>query len=98
MKEDVAKFICEKAGVEYFYNVICKREITLEILMKAVFALNREVNKWLIEMTHDHFSVKNLNEFGLRKKFRFRGCLPPYDSEEEALKACLTYIYENKDK
>ena len=99
MKEEFKKWLCEKAKEEYktiidrhYYTgkpIYRINKITLETLIKAMWAINRE-GEWNIKLD-SHCIV-----FHSRKDY----CDDMYDfteySEQKALKKALEYIYEQE--
>lgn len=98
---DFNKWVAEKAGVKYHdkpYFVwdsdksqieYPPTEITLEILIKAMWAINRR-GYWCVEMFKDAIGICNKEPgYDDIKEFKYKD---HNNSEMEALKAALEYI------
>ena len=106
MKEDFEKWLCELNNIEYEYKEmfkVCKQEITLEILIKAAWAINRNFGStkdkhFYIAMGLGSYQISYISGNSLaykEERFYYKN----YDnSEQEALVAALKYIYDSKDK
>lgn len=97
MIEDFKKFLCDEAGIMYdsinssLLNM-SNSDIALLILIKAMWKINRENNKWVISMQGDLIMCQNdeIIETFLYKKYN--------NSEQQALEAALQYIYSEETK
>ena len=70
-------------------NGLGTREITLEILIKTMWAIIRE-GKYMIAMNKDYFSIHTNDDY---IEFLYD---EHNNSETEALEAALKYIYDNR--
>jgi len=112
MKTEFKKFLCELAGVKYeqckyphslCYDCnICEADegmtkVTLEILIKAMFAINRDIEKgYFVTFVNGECVAIYRNTCGMnfmKKLFPFSD---HNNSEQEALTAALQYIFDNK--
>jgi hypothetical protein len=101
VKKDFNKWVCELVGVDYPCNRCipdqisgcrdCGFKITLEILIKAMWAINKDSNQWAIILKP--FKVELIDSLQGDREFSFS----LYNgSEQTALKKALEYVMENK--
>jgi len=99
MTEDFKKWLCEKAGYKfdtmdkYYQKEFLKslpNGLHLEILIKAVWAINRE-RKWNI--FESYFSYNVYKDCVKQRQFHFKDY---NNSEQKTLEKALEYIYEQE--
>ena len=110
MIEEHKKKLCELAGVVVqkiaggdcifdssgcYYPLLKNVTLSLEILIKAMWAINRE-RKYLIQIDAHCVYVKGNNK--ALKNFTFRFSDYNNNSEQEALTAALEYIHDGLKK
>ena len=100
MTEDFKKWLCEKAGLDSAYCGWEKdNNVAIHILIKAMWAINAEKNRWDIEMGTGAWHIFNnkvsCGNDGRLSIFYFNDYK---DSEQQALKKTLIYIYEQESK
>jgi len=96
MKEDFKKWLCEKAedkkNIEYFKSEIINPDDWIALLIKAMWAINREGGDYSFILYRSFVEVSyNDGQHDSAENF-FHG---EYDnSEQEALTKALEYIWE----
>jgi hypothetical protein len=111
MTEAFKKWLCELADIKkkcdiyYGHSTIldkCEclpKNITLEILIKAKWALNREAEKYFITQTSISYCLipqeKEKEPIPADIHFSYED---HNNSEQEALTAALKYIFDNRNK
>ena len=88
MKEDFFNWVTKKAGCWNANGII-----TLEILIQAMFAINRE-DKWYIKIDDEHVYCAK-NKTMTNKEFFYTEY---NNSEIETLEKALEYIWEQEVK
>ena len=99
MTEDFKKWLCEKAGLDWVDTLQYINEVPIKLLIKAMWAINAEKNRWDIEMGTGAWHIFNnkvsCGNDGRLSIFYFNDYK---DSEQQALKKTLIYIYEQESK
>ncbi len=103
MTEECKKWVLELADSALSIGTRCKPgyEInTIAILIKAMWAINRE-KKWRMDINSNYVGVytnlsfNHFEKMDLNQEFRFRDF---FNSEQKALQSALQHIFDNKDK
>ena len=100
MKEGFKRWLCEKAGYGTgFTNDVEWKNKGLEILIKAMWAINREA--YTAGNKERYFIIQKLGGFVVNYGLKTNGFIEKQfdfcdNFEQEALMAALKYIYEQK--
>ena len=86
MTEDFNDFLAEKNGIVNDFT-----EPTLEILVRAMFKINRE-GEWHLIIDYDSVAIKKHPNDILHTNIYYSD---HNNSEQEALQKALKYVYEN---
>jgi hypothetical protein len=91
MTEDFKKWLCEKGNIQLLYW----EEYTLtHILVCAMWAINREW-KWTVIMSKAWINVLEKDKIPPLKTFYYQNF---NNSEQEALREALKYIFEQEER